>query len=167
MSLVVKVLFIISVGVFPFSQAHAWETLTEMLEEARLADGMDSTRLGARLVTKEDALAELIKEPPESVSALSDLYGKNAMALIDSVTEFYGEGVEVMTPWTSIAYATLGTEDTKKCLIGLVALADIRGLPTFRTTLDKILSGVSIEEEKNPNEITALVAKFAALRISS
>lgn len=166
MSLVVKFLFIISVCVFPFSQAYAWKTLTEMLEEARLADGMDSTRLGTRLVTKKAALAELIKDTPESILALSELYGKDAMALIESVTEFYGEGVEVMPPWISIAYATLGKEDTKKCLIGLVALGDIRGLSTFRATLDKILSGVSIEEDKKPDEITALISKFATLRIS-
>ena len=166
MSFVVKLIFIISVCFFSSSQVYAWETLTEMLEEARQADGADSVRLGTVFENKEAALTELVRNKPESRSTIADLYEKDALALIAYNTEFYGEGAEVITPWTSIAYTTLGTDDTKKCLIGLVALADVRGLSTFRTTLDQLLAGVEIEEGKNPDEMAALTARFATLKIS-
>jgi len=162
MSLVVKFLLITVVWFFSWSETYAWETLTEMLEEARQADEKDIARLGTNLETKEMVLTMLLREKPGESSSIGDFYKREAMLLISRHIEFYGKGTNVITSWASIAYSTLGTEDVRSCLIGFVALADIRGLPTFKETLNKLLAGV-----EKPDDLESLTDRFSVLKVSS
>lgn len=148
--------------------SFSWTNLTELVEEAEKADETDIPFLGTRCKTKEEAVEELCRiNPTAKPSVIYSFYRDKALGLILSSTEFYGEEVGCLPNWSSLAAEILGTDDIHKCLAGFVALGEIRGLPTFQTTLTQLISGVTVEEEGNLGDIDELIRRFSALRIST
>ena len=144
------------------SPSFAWINFKEMIDEASEATSDEGRYLGNRFRTKEQLIEGLITiSPSKAPSPVYEELKEEAIKLIASYTHFFGKGIDWMAPWDSIAGLTLGTDNLRKSLIGFVALADIRGLPSFKITLDRVLAGM---KPKDP--IESLSDQFRAMKVA-
>jgi len=131
-----------------FTSITTMASVAEMLEDARRADRQDRKTLGTHHLTKEEAIASLISiHPITDPSQFFDLIKEKASAYIKEYTDFNGQGIDVLTPWTQLAYIALGAgEDYENKIICLVALADFRNLPKFKRLLNALSKKVPPSE---------------------
>lgn len=147
-------------------QAESWENLIEMMDEAATTDIEDYKLLGNKCRSKEDAMKRLLNvKPLKTPSKAYEFYKEDALEFISKHVNFYGEGIDCVPNWQSIAGITLGTDNLYKCIAGLVALGDIRGLQSFRMTLDKLIGNLSFEELSRSSDIEGLTKRFEDLRL--
>lgn len=157
-------IFIVLFNFVLFSPTFAWENLLEMMDEVRDTTYKDEQRLRNHFNTKEELIRALVPiNPSNPPSPVYEMFKEEAVKLIEHYTEFFGKGIGFwIAPWTQIAEIGLGTDNVRKMLACFVALADIRGLPTFKETLNKLLEGV-----EKPDDLESLTARFSVLKVSS
>lgn len=156
-------IFIVLFNFVLFSPTFAWENFLEMMKEAEDTTSNEERLLGDCFETKKELIEAFVAiNPPRRPSIVYEALKEDAMQLIEFYTDFYRKGIGWMAPWDQIAGVGLGTGNGRKMLACFVALADIRGLPTFKETLNKLLEGV-----EKPDDLESLTARFSVLKVSS
>jgi hypothetical protein len=143
------------------SSSYAWDEVLIMLDEAEKITACDLKKLRPIYKTKEEITLALSQiNPSPTHSQFYEKYKDDALRLISYHTEFNGYGIPSIPPWVQIAGITLGTSNLEEALVGLVALGDIRGIPSFQRALLHLTSSI----DKGENSVESLIKEFEEMR---